>query len=175
MSAKMFLGNDSVRAYEAYSELLPSDSFRPDIVERAIQLFIRDLDRIISKAPPLDAPMVVYRGTSFDVFEGIEGRAYDVTAFVSTAFDLQQALRYAYNRKSRLPRSGLLQRITLSPGTRAIAVAMVNLWHPHGEYEVVLPRGRYEITNRSKERLVMNAEGKTHPMRVTDVVFRSSA
>jgi len=150
--------------------LLPSDSFRPEIVKRAIELFVRDLDRIISKAPPLDAPMVVYRGTSRNVFDGIEGRVYDVNAFSSAAFDLPHALLYAGRRS----KSGVVQRVTLSPGTRVIVAAMVNLWNPRGENEIVLPRGTYEITKKSKERLIADTGGEMYPMKVTDVVFRSA-
>ena len=166
----LFLGNDSVQAYEAYSMLLPSNSFQPEIVKQAIELFIRDLDRIISKAPPLDASMVVYRGTSHNVFDGIEGRVYDVNAFSSAAFDLPHALLYAGRRS----KSGVVQRVTLSPGTRVIVAAMVNLWNEYGENEIILPRGTYEIAKRSKERLIANTGGEMYPMKVTDVVFRSA-
>jgi len=162
-----FLGKDSALAYKAYVTLLKSGAFKTDVLRRAIDLFIRDLDRIIARAPPLEAPMVVYRGTKFDVFEGVPGRVYHIDMFSSAAFDLKWALMYAGHDK----RSGLIQRITLARGTRVLAAALVNLWHADGEYEVIMPRGTYEIIGKpATEKMIMSG-GQTQTKKVTDVVF----
>lgn len=162
-----FLGKDSAVAYKSYVVLLKSGAFKDDVLRKAIDLFIRDLDRITSRAPPLEAPMVVYRGTKTDVFRGVPGRVYHIDMFSSAAFDLRWALAYAGHDKS----SGMIQRITLARGTRVVAAALVNLWHADGEYEVVLPKGTYEIVGApATEKMVMSG-GRKYSKKVTDVVF----
>ena len=170
---KTFLGSDSAAAYKAYVILLKDGAFRDEILGRAIALFAEDLKRIIARAPPLDAPMIVYRGTAGDVFErkdGGRGRVYHIDAFSSAALDFGWALVYARDRDGKV---GMVQRITIAPGTCILAAALVNLWNANGEYEVILPMGTYEV-GKPSQRLVTSG-GRTFYKKVTEVTFRGDA
>lgn len=162
-----FMGDNTPLAYQAHVDLFTGGAIKKEVVRAAIELFVRDLKRIVAGAPPVETPIVVYRGTSDDVLKGVvPGRTYQVDAFSSAAFDLRWAMKYAGGS------TGLIQRITLPRGSRVIVAAMVNLWAPEGEYEVILPPGSYEVAAVSQSKRTVS-NGIESLKKVANVVFRS--
>ena len=100
------------------------------------------LDAALEKAPPLEGPLVVYRGRLPDaVLEAFEageeetllGQVFGDPAYTSTS--LGSGIAREYGASSRFPDS--VGKITLPPGTRAGCVDAV---FDKGQAELLLPR-----------------------------------
>ncbi len=112
----------------------------------AIELYVKDLQRIIKNAPPLPQSMIVYRGIDSDIFKGKLGAMHTLNEFASTAYVPQ----YLYG-KSRYMRLKLLK------GSRILLLQGLNNWDANGEFEILLNKGaRYIIRKRNILRPVLN-------------------
>jgi hypothetical protein len=124
------------------------DSFTVDkkMIPKAMELYIKDLRRIIRNAPPLPRTMHVYRGTYSDVFRGKTGATHALGEFASAAYVPQRV--YAGHGYTR---------IKLLKGTRVLLLQGLNHWNNAGEFEILLNRGsKYIIRKRELKRLAFN-------------------
>jgi hypothetical protein len=122
---------------------------RRTVFQKATDALIKDLKRIIAKAPVVRKRIVVYRGIGG--YKMPPGTAITANkAFMATSFDADYALR-ASDQWSANNRDPL--KITIPPGARVLLVGVVNTWNGvngHGEYEIVLPpETRFKVTKRS--------------------------
>lgn len=135
--------------YQAYESWVPSFNFlkestRKIIYKEALDLYIKDLKRIISNAPPVKKTFSVFRGTQTDIFQKKPGIVHTMKSFSSTSLDWSHAQMY-----------GDLIKIHLRPGTRALFLAPFNYWNDIGETEVLLNIGtKFYIHKRNVKRLV---------------------
>lgn len=133
-----------------------------DILKRALDLYVKDLHRIIKKAPPLPAPMYVFRGINKDIFKGNLGTVHTLNEFASASYVPQPS--YAYH--------GYI-RIKLLKGMRVLLLQGLNIWKTSGEYEILLNKGsQYIIKKRNLIRYAINLPNK--PLRkypVTDITM----
>ncbi len=112
----------------------------------AIELYVKDLRRIIKNAPPLPKSMVVYRGIDSDIFNGKLGAMHTLNEFASTAYVPQ----YLYGKTRYM-------RLKLLKGTRVLLLQGLNKWDKNGEFEVLVNKGsRYIIRKRNVLRSVLN-------------------
>ena len=126
----------------------------------ALRMYEIDLKRIISKAPKSRKKMVLYRGSSFDIFQDRPGHWLTLGSFCSAAYNMKHAL--AYGRT--------LQRITVLPGSPVLLVAGMNQWDKNGEYEIMVNMGtKYLIRKRDVRRIAWT--GYRQLVRVTDVTI----
>jgi len=151
-----------VDKYFVYISLSQENVFSNESLKLALQMYVNDLTRIINDSPPVTEPLVVYRGISTDVLK--KGSVFKSNQFLSTAYNVEQAARYATGNPPHL------QRITISRGKHALFVAPVNKFGSFGEYEVVLPPCDFEITGRNKKMKVL-INGKFKNFRVTDLTM----
>ena len=137
----------------------------PDTILRgALELYARNLEDIISRAPPLPADMYVYRGTKDDVFRGKLGTVHSLKGFASTSYLLNKAVAYAGTDNT-------IQRIKLLKGTRVIAASLVNQWNSQGENEVIINQdAKYIIRSRNVKRRIID-DAKQRIATVTDVTL----
>lgn len=136
-----------------------------DVVEKAMNMYAKDLYRIIRGAPPLPQPMYVFRGLSRNIFQGKIGTKHVLKEFASTGY-VPQAV-YAY--------SGGYLRIKLLKGSRVLLLQGLNRWNENGEFEIVLNKNSlYKITKRNLPRGVINRpNGYVRKNYVTDVTVFS--
>lgn len=130
------------------------------VLKEALDLYIKDLKRIVSKAPPLPKTMFVYRGVQDDIFKGKIGTRHKVDGFASAAY-VPQSVYAPYN----------YLRIKLLKGTRVLLLQSLNDWTYEGEFEVLVNYGsHYIIRKRNLSRPVINRiYGYPIMKRVTDV------
>jgi hypothetical protein len=124
-----------------------------------------DLKRIIAGAPKSRKKMVLYRGSSFDIFRSTRGHWHTLNSFCSASYDLDYSLGYGGG--------AMLQRITVLPGTPVLLVAGMNQWATNGEYEIMVNLGtKYLIRGRGVKRVVWKGtHGGRQTTRVTDVTI----
>ena len=108
--------------------------------------FIKTLDTIIKKCPPLEADIYVYRGSKTPLFTGEYGHGrkklysgkpgdmYENSGFVSTALDINIAKAF-YGRRVQ---TGHIQRIKILKGYRVLPTLTFS-FHKE-ETEILLPR-----------------------------------
>ncbi|AGE60169.1 PBCV-specific basic adaptor domain-containing protein [Acanthocystis turfacea Chlorella virus WI0606] len=149
--------------YLAYTFAVNENYVTKDSYSLMLQLYVADLTRIIYAAPVSKQPLVVYRGTDHDIYKGVKGDIFKSTQFMSTAYLPKHAMQYARGK------NGLLTRVTIPPGKPSLFIAPVNKYGAHGEYEIVLPPGNFEITGRSKKTQVFT--NKFVASKVTDLVM----
>ena len=137
-----------------------------ETLDKAMDMYVKDLQRIIRKAPPLPRTMYVYRGVATNIFRGKLGEVHTLKEFASAGYIPQ----YAYASDSYL-------RIKLLKGTRVLLLQGLNQWRPDGEFEVLLNKGsRYVIRKRYLDRYVFNRPNVRmgRARKVTDVTVFSS-
>ena len=148
--------------WDSFDVLIMVDAFTQPAMLEAVIKYERDLQRIIRNAPPVQRPIVVYRGTKGDSFEKHRTSTYVSTSFSSASFTTTHPFRFS---------NGGYQRLTLMPGTRALLLAGVNQWDKNGEYEILINKGeKYEFKSRNALRWVLSPYGEFTQVRVTDIV-----
>jgi len=136
----------------------------PSAVKKdALEMYKKDLKRIIAGAPKTKKKMIVYRGAGFDIFKGNPGHWYKLKSFCSGAYNVNHATAYG----------SLLTRITILPGSPVLLVAGTNQWDTAGEYEVMVNLDtQYLIRGRGVLRHVYYNGRRMYPdTRVTDVII----
>ena len=141
--------------YKTYIKIMPKR-----IRDVAMTMYVKDLQRIFKKAPPLPRTMYVYRGIITDVFRGKAGAVHTLGEFASAGYVPQDV--YGQNR---------YMRIKLLKGTRVLLLQGLNKWHDHGEFEILLNKGsHYIIRARNVFRPVLNRPRNTIRKKyVTDI------
>lgn len=137
------------------------------VKRQALELYKKDLKRIIAGAPRAHKKMILYRGSSFDIFQGTRGHWYTLKSFCSSSYNVENAAAgYGHT----------FTRITVLPGTPVLFVAGTNQWGYAGEYEVMVNIDtKYLIRARGVRRHVYYAGRRRnsahYPYKVTDVVI----
>ena len=106
-------------------------NLKPIFWMESIELFAKDLNRIIMGSPPLKTKLVVFRGVKNDYYlKGSNNNYYKNRGFVSTSLSYKLAKSFS---------GGLccLKRIVLLPGSRALFISGLSRF-PH-EIELLLP------------------------------------
>ncbi|AGE59100.1 PBCV-specific basic adaptor domain-containing protein [Paramecium bursaria Chlorella virus OR0704.2.2] len=131
--------------YMFYTVLASTSMFSQKVIELAVKMYIKDLNRIIFASPPVIRDMVVYRGITKSVFAEQKSSVVQSPYFSSTTYNPKQATRYVGKGKDKY-----LQRIRVPPGKHMLYVAPFNMFDPHGEYEIVLPGCQFKVTGRDR-------------------------
>lgn len=141
--------------YKAYIKVMPKE-----VRDILLTMYVKDLQRIFKKAPPLPRTMYVYRGILTDVFRGKAGAVHTLGEFASAGYVPQNV--YGQHR---------YMRIKLLKGTRVLLLQGLNNWHDHGEFEILLNKGsHYIIRARNIYRPVLNSPRNTIRKKyVTDI------
>ena len=141
--------------YKAYIKVMPKQ-----VRDILLTMYVKDLQRIFKKAPPLPRTMYVYRGILSDVFNGKAGAVHTMGEFASAGYVPQEV--YGQHR---------YMRIKLLKGTRVLLLQGLNKWHDHGEFEILLNKGsHYIIRARNILRPVLNRPRNTiYKKYVTDI------
>ncbi|ABT14535.1 hypothetical protein NY2A_B136L [Paramecium bursaria Chlorella virus NY2A] len=151
-----------VDKYFIYISLAQENVFSNEALKLALQMYIGDLTRIINDSPPVNEPLVVYRGISTDVLKEKKGSVFKSKQFTSTAYNVEQAVKYATGTPPHL------QRITIPRGKHALFISPLNKFGSYGEYEIVLGPCDFEITGRNRKMKVL-VNGRFKNFRVTDL------
>jgi ribosomal protein L24E len=149
------LANMNYEDYKTYIKIMPKQ-----VRDVLLTMYVKDLQRIFKKAPPLPRTMYVYRGIITDVFRGKAGAVHTLGEFASAGYVPQDV--YGHDR---------YMRIKLLKGTRVLLLQGLNKWHDHGEFEILLNKGsHYIIRARNVFRPVLNRPRNTIRKKyVTDI------
>ena len=115
----------------------------------ACEMYIKDLNEVIKKSPPVTKEMTVYRGVKNDYFlKGSKNAKYTDQGFISTSLSSLVSIGFmGYTG------SCCMTRIKLMPGTHAVFIAGTS-GHPT-ELEVLLPRDtEYHIEFGKKTEII---------------------
>lgn len=132
------LKNKSVPISEKYMLMYIISSYLSftEFWEYIIQNYIKDLNNIIKKAPPLKKTLIVYRGVKNDYYLKVPSNPdnkskhiYKTNSFVSTSVNLGSALRFT-------GKQCCFKRITLLPGTHTLLLAGISKFI--NEFEILL-------------------------------------
>lgn len=107
------------RAYSRFRNKLAKGGFTPGQIKDAMDRYVADLTRIIANAPPVTKPMIVYRGWKEGLLESRPNTEHVSDQFLATSLNVGCAFTYA------CPKKGVMHRIELEPGTRALFVEVV--------------------------------------------------
>lgn len=122
--------------------------FTIDFWFKCIELYCKDLNRIIRQAPPLKQKMVVFRGVKDDYYlKGSKKSLYTNQGFISTSIYYNKAANFAaYVKNTNKYNMCCLKRITLLPGTRCIFLSGLSKFPE--EFEILLPSDSvYQMRN----------------------------
>ena len=152
--------------YDTFRDSMPS-KFPKEVITRAIEMYVKDLQRIIRKAPPLPKTIYVYRGLQTNIFRGKIGSKNTLNEFASAGYIPQSV--YA---------SDSYIRMKLLKGTRVLLLQGLNHWNSDGEFEIVLNKGsHYVIRKRYLDRYTYNVREPSRwynrKNKVTDVTVFS--
>jgi hypothetical protein len=132
----------SSNPYETYRWM----NLNQKVIDAAIELYVKDLQRIIKGAPPLPKTIYVYRGLLSDIFKKKIGSVHKFGEFASAGYVPQRV--YATNS---------YMRIKLLKGTRVLLLQGLNHWTKEGEFEIVINKGsHYVIRKRGLNRYAFN-------------------
>jgi hypothetical protein len=152
---------DRYRLYTRNITILP-DSVKKD----ALEMYMKDLKRIIAGAPKAHKKMILYRGSGFDIFHGTRGHWHKLQSFCSAAYYIGHSSIYGRN----------FSRITVLPGTPVLFVAGTNQWNFAGEYEVMVNIDTHYLIRARNVRRHVYYDGRRqnrayNPYKVTDVTI----
>lgn len=135
------------------------------VFDEAMELYVKDLQRIIRGAPPVPRTMYLYRGLYTNIFDGKLGTVHKFDEFASGAYYPQKV--YAGNSYIRMK---------ILKGTRVLLLQGLNNWslNDTGEFEVLINKGaRYIIRKRYLDRYTYNVNSPmnwyTRQRPVTDI------
>jgi hypothetical protein len=98
---------------------------------KVIELYKKDLQRIISNAPPVEKEIVIYRGVLEDYFtKHLKNGYYKNKAFVSCSLDHVHAL--AYTRVQLC----CFKRITILPGSHILFISGISCFKDELEFVI---------------------------------------
>ena len=167
--------------FDIYKLLLDMVSLKPGTLKNefgieAMNMYVKDLERIIKNSPKLDKKMIVYRGVDSDYF--MEDRKLNVyfknKNFLSTSLNPAVALHFSfevnpdYNPKKR--ENCCISEITLLPGTRCIWISGMSEYP--AENEVLLNNGTTYLIRSNKVEYIVdpgNAPLKKTEQEINDV------
>ena len=151
--------------YLAYQKMLKKGAFSTYALTEALKAYVEVMKSIIEESPASERTMVVYRGTMYDPYVNVGEVSTKTTQFSSAALAAHHGLGYAGGGL------GLLQRVTVLPGTRVLFIACLNGWSKHGEYEVLLNMGtELHLTDRGVDRVIVNRGGRLRSVQVTNAI-----
>jgi hypothetical protein len=127
--------------YVAFQMLLRGNDFSDRTLKMALTMYSKDLKRLFAAAPATTSDMVVFRG----VLTNLIGAKKVVTTKEpsSTSFSMEYAGAYSESNKG----NGRIIRINLPKGSKCLALCVVNSFSDAGEFEILLPRGRFSVVN----------------------------
>ena len=135
------------------------------VLAKALDMYAKDLYRIIRNAPPIPKTMYLFRGVQDDIFKGKIGTRHILDGFASASYVPLRAYTVG----------GGYMRIKLLKGARVLLMQGLNQWDVPGEYEILInKKSLYKITKRNLYRTVINsspnrARTAWDQMKVTDV------
>lgn len=163
--AKILLSLPETRRYRDFDF---GFNYLPDrVLNEAMELYVKDLQRIIRRAPPVPRTMYLYRGLSTNIFDGKLGTIHKFDEFASGAYFPQKV--YAKDNYIRMK---------ILKGTRVLLLQGLNNWslNDTGEFEVLINKGaHYIIRKRYLDRYTYNVNSPmnwyTRQRPVTDVTI----
>lgn len=150
-------------AKECYDKIVTiMHSFPYSFMLEVMELFQKDLSRIIQSSPPLDKELVVYRGVGDDYFmKNAKNQYYKNETFLSCSLDPYHS--YFYMRG----KTCCFKRIVLLPGVKALFISGISCY-PR-EMEILVDVGTTMFINEYKPYKVYDAKSSK-----TDICFSAT-
>lgn len=148
---------------ECYDKIVAiMHSFPYSFMKDVMELFQKDLSRIIQSSPPLEKELVVYRGVADDYFmRNSKNKYYKNETFLSCSLDPYHS--YGYMRD----KTCCFKRIVLLPGMRGLFISGISCY-PR-EMEILVDVGTTMFINEYKPYKVYEKQSSK-----TDICFSSS-
>jgi Trp operon repressor len=136
--------------YVAYQMLLRGNDFSERIMKMSLNVYVKDITRIIKASPKLAEKITIFRGVLTNTIG--DKTIFTTKDFVSTSLSMELAGAYSESKNGK----GRLQRIVVPKGSNVIALCIVNPFGDSGELEVLLPPGKYEVVSKG---IIRNLKG----------------
>lgn len=145
--------------YEAFAEI--SQNLSGFAYQSGLKEYELDLQRIVMQAPPTEKKLTLFRGAKKLYMK--MNKPTIVKQFSSTAYSTWQPLHFGTEG---------FHRIELPPGSRALAMSIVNPWNDGGEDEILLPMNSEYVPKMShpaKRWVLPNIVTGTAPLRASEI------
>jgi len=145
--------------YKAYQMLLRGNDFSDRTMKMALNIYSKDLTRILKSSPKTTENMTVFRGVLTDTLG--DKKTFTTKEFISSSLAMEIAGAYSESKNGK----GRLQRIVIPKGSNVLALCIVNPFGESGELEVLLPPGKYEVISKGITRELKGMKVTTNNIR----------
>jgi len=145
--------------YKAYQMLLRGNDFSDRTMKMALNIYSKDLARIMKSSPKTTENMTVFRGVLTDTLG--DKKTFTTKEFVSTSLAMEIAGAYSESKNGK----GRLQRIVVPKGSNVLSLCVVNPFGSEGELEILLPPGKYEVISKGNIRELKGMKVTTNNVR----------
>ena len=134
--------------YVAFQMLLRGNDFSDRALKMALVTYNRDLKRLFAGSPATTKKMTVFRGVLTNLIGS--KKVVQTKEPSSTSFSMEYAGAYSESNKGSA--TGRIMRIELPKGSKCLALCIVNSFTEAGEFEILLPAGKFIVENTSIRR-----------------------
>ena len=145
--------------YLAYQMLLRGNDFSDRTMKMALNVYLKDLTRIMKSSPKTTENMTVFRGVLINTLG--DKKTFATKEFVSTSLSMEIAGEYSESKNGK----GRLQRIFVPKGSNVLALCIVNPFGDSGELEVLLSPGKYNVVSKGITRELKGMKVTTNNIR----------
>ncbi|AGE53346.1 PBCV-specific basic adaptor domain-containing protein [Paramecium bursaria Chlorella virus Fr5L] len=147
--------------YVAFQMLLRGNDFSDRALKMALVTYNRDLKRLFAGSPATTKKMTVFRGVLTNLIGS--KKVVQTKEPSSTSFSMEYAGAYSESNKG----SGRIMRIELPKGSKCLALCIVNSFTEAGEFEILLPAGKFIVENTGiRRKLGKNVNVLTNTMKM---------
>jgi hypothetical protein len=135
---------------------LVNSSFKIEFIHEVVKMYCDELAEIISKSPPLEHQITVYRGVKGDAWMKIDNdtKEFKTIDFWSTSIVLNKANDFSDQT------SCCIHKLNLLPGSRGLVVFYASIPSYRSELEILLGPGNKFLLQRSGDLLDLPLGGK---------------
>ena len=139
--------------------LLRGNDFSDRTMKMALNVYLKDLTRIMKSSPKTTENMTVFRGVLINTLG--DKKTFTTKEFISTSLSMEIAGAYSESKNGK----GRLQRIVVPKGSNILALCIVNPFGDSGELEVLLPPGKYNVISKGNIRDLKGMKVTTNNIR----------
>jgi hypothetical protein len=146
--------------YVAFQMLMRGNDFSDRTLKMALTMYSKDLKRLFAASPATTKDMTVFRGV---LTNSIGSKKIVVTKEPSsTSFSMEYAGAYSESNKG----GGRIIRIDLPRGSKCLALCVLNSFSDAGEFEILLPPGKFTVIETGVKRTFGKVSVLTNTMKM---------
>lgn len=145
--------------YVAFQMLLRGNDFSDRTLKMALTMYAKDIKKIFATAPPASRNMTVFRGVLSNLIG--DKKIVQTKEPSSTSFSMEYAGEYSESNKG----GGRIIRIDIPKGSKCLALCVLNSFSDAGEFEILLPPGKFMVVETGVVRQFGKIKATTNTMR----------